>query len=83
MIDELSGGKLTINNKCLLVSAAQKTALEEFLRKNACSAEWFPSVSNVEPYSSVDSESAGVAVWSVFLTTEDPSGLQSELDKAE
>lgn len=83
MIDELSGGRLTIYNNFLLVAAAQRPRVEEILKSMGASANWSRAVSAVEPFNGSSNDSGETAVWNVFFQNVEPDQLQLALDEAQ
>ncbi|MCQ8129813.1 hypothetical protein [Methylomonas rivi] len=83
MICEISGQRLVISEKVLLVADSQRAAVEAALRSCGCKAEWSQAVSALETYNDF-SEGNGVSVWAMSLTNkEDAKKVQSALDAVE
>ncbi|MGK5024236.1 hypothetical protein [Janthinobacterium sp. RB2R34] len=82
MIDDLTGGRLVVQNGHLIISAAQRPRVDAILMEHRCSVVWSAGVSAVERYiDSTPGDMRDVAVWSViFAEGENIEALQAALD---
>lgn len=82
MIDDLTGGRLTLQNGHLIISAAQRPRVDAILMGHRCSAVWSAGISAKERYiNSTPCDMRDVAVWSViFAEGENIAALQAALD---
>jgi hypothetical protein len=83
MICEISGQRLVISERALLVADSQRAAVEAALRSCGCKGEWSRAVSALETYNDFN-EGNGVSVWAMSLANkEDAKEVQSALDAIE